>query len=602
MLSSFRKLTKIVIWVVIVAFVGTIIFAWGMDITRSKTQKNFIGTIDGVDIDYQYYNVFLERLRQQEQSKTSGEMDIATTNRIRRDAWDNLVADFIMTREMDKRNIYVTDEELYQFLKNYPPQEFQQNPSFANAEGQFDYQKYLAALANPQASQFWLDVERYYRPELRRMKLQNQIASTVRISENDIREHYLNTNEKAKADIISISISKYNNPGPEITEEETQNYYQTHQDEYEVEERASLDFVSFSKDPTEGDWDLIKFDAEQIKAQLDDGEDFAELAKAYSEGPTGPDGGDLGWFGPGKMVQEFNDVAFAMEIGEVSAPVRTQFGWHIIKINDQRKADNGEDEVQASHILLKVKASSETLDKAFTDAEGLIELAESEGFDAAAEQFGLEVQNTGLMTLSRPLAQFGYDRRYNTFAFNNEIGTISSIFENDASIVITRVAEILDAGVASFEEVKAEVESDLKNQLALQICESEINRAYQAIQDGNEFNKAAQDAGLEIISTDLIARDGFVKNIGREPKIIGAIFHLQNPGDISNPIKYDRGCAIAKLLERQSAELDKYGVVRDSLEQTLLQTKMNETLNSWYIDLLASVEKENYIDEYFTTR
>ncbi|MEE9443675.1 MAG: peptidylprolyl isomerase [candidate division Zixibacteria bacterium] len=602
MLSKFRKMTKVVIWIVVVAFVGTIIFAWGMDITRSKTQQNIIGVIDGEDIDFQYYRVYLDRLRQQEQGNSDAEMDIATLNRIRREAWDNLVADFLMTREMDKRNISVTDAELYQFLKYSPPQEFQQDPSFMNSEGQFDYQLYLAALANPQASQLWIQVERYYRPELRRMKLQNQIASTVRVGENDIREYYLNNNEKAKADIISVGISKYVNPGPEMTEEEIQNYYQTHLDEYEVEERASLDFVSFSKEPTEGDWDLIKFDAEQIKAQLDDGEDFAELAIAYSEGPTGPNGGDLGWFGPGKMVQEFNDAAFAMEVGEISEPVRTQFGWHIIKVDEKRKNDNGEDEIKASHILLKVKASSETLDRAFENAQGFLEIAESNGFETATGQFELEIQNTGLMTLNRPLAQFGYDRRYNNFAFKNEIGTISPIFENDASVIVTRVAEKRNAGVASFEEVKSEVQGDLKNHLALQICESEINKVYQAIQDGAEFNKATQDAGLEIISTDLISRDGFIKNIGRELIVIGTMFRLQNPGDLSKPVKYDRGCAIVKLLERQSAELDKYGVVRDSLEQNLLQTRMNETLNSWYIDMLSSAKIENYIDEFFTTR
>ncbi|MFH1699821.1 MAG: peptidylprolyl isomerase [Candidatus Zixiibacteriota bacterium] len=602
MLSSFRKLTKVVIWVVVVAFVGTIIFAWGMDITRSKTQKNFIGTIDGVDIDYQYYNIFLERLRQQEQGNSNEEMDMATLNKIRRDAWDNLVADFLMTREMDKRNITVSDEELYQFMKFSPPQEFQKNPSFANAEGQFDYQKYLATLANPQAGQFWLQVERVYRPELRRMKLQNQIASTVRVGENDVREFYLNGNEKAKAEIISVGVSKYVNPGPEITEEELQNYYNTHPEDYEVEERASLDFVSFSKEPTEGDWELIKFDAEQIKTQLDEGEDFAELAKAYSEGPTGPDGGDLGWFGKGKMVQEFNDAAFAMEINEISNPIRTQFGWHIIKVTEKRKSDKGEDEIKASHILFKIKASTETLEKAFENAQGFLEIAESDGFEAAASQYEIDIQNTGLMTSSKPLAQFGYDRRYNIFAFKNDVGAVSPIFENDASAIISRVAEKREAGVASFEEVKSEVETDFKTHLAFQICETEINKVHQAIQDGTEFNKAARDAGIEVITTDLISRDGFIKNIGREPSIVGMMFHLQNPGDISKPVKYERGCAIVKLLERQSAELDKYAAVRDSLEQTLLQTKMSETLSSWYVNMLSSVKTENYIDEFFTTR
>lgn len=79
--------------------------------------------------------------------------------------------------------------------------------------------------------------------------------------------------------------------------------------------------------------------ANDLKAQLDDGADFAELARAHSTGPSGPNGGALGWFGKGQMVPEFETAVVALEKGQVSDPVQTQFGWHVVKLNDKRKTE-----------------------------------------------------------------------------------------------------------------------------------------------------------------------------------------------------------------------------------------------------------------------
>ena len=173
MLSQFRKYTKAFIWVVVVAFVGTIIFAWGMDITRSKTQKNIVGTIDGDDIEYRIYQPYLERLFQEQQAQGQAELSISQISQMRVQAWNNLVADYLMGREMAQRNIQVSDQEFYQFLKFQPPQELRQSEAFLT-EGQFDYQKYLQALANPNYAGFWAQIEAMYRPELRKYKLQDQ--------------------------------------------------------------------------------------------------------------------------------------------------------------------------------------------------------------------------------------------------------------------------------------------------------------------------------------------------------------------------------------------------------------------------------------------
>ena len=82
-----------------------------------------------------------------------------------------------------------------------------------------------------------------------------------------------------------------------------------------------------------------KEEADAIKTELDGGADFAELAKEKSTGPSGPGGGSLGWFGPGMMVPAFEEAVAGMEAGSVSEPVETQFGWHVIKLNETRTAE-----------------------------------------------------------------------------------------------------------------------------------------------------------------------------------------------------------------------------------------------------------------------
>lgn len=601
MLSTFRKYTKAFIWVVVVAFVGTIIFAWGMDITRSKTQKNIIGTIDGNDIDFRTYQNYYERLYQQEQAKTNNDLDLATLNTIRQNAWDQLVADYLFNREINARNISVSDEEFYSFLKFQPPPEIRQSEAFLNEDGSFNYQQYLAALADPRYGNFWMQVEYVYRPELSKMKLQDQIISTARVDESEIRDHFLNANEKASVSIINANISRYTNPNLELTDDQIRDYYESHKDDYQAKERVSLDYVLFSKDPTERDWELIKLEAEEIKRMLDQGDDFEELAIAYSEDGSASSGGDLGWFGKGRMVKEFEDAAFALEVGEISEPVRTQYGWHLIKVEDKKKDKDGE-QVKARHILLKIKASAETLDQAYAGAQQIRDALSGSDLAGAAEKQGVTVKNTGLFDEESPIPDIGYVRNIVKFAFDSEVGTVSPIFETDALVAIVKLIQKVPAGTSPLEDVSDLVRRDLIDFLAKQKCQLDIEQIWNQINAGTAFDKAAQDNAYEIADTRDISREGYIRGIGNVPQVIGAVFALENPGDLSGPVEYNKGWCIIKLLDRKGADLAKYGEVRDSLEQVLLQEKQRNIFNQWYLSMLASANIEDYIDEFFTNR
>lgn len=607
MLGMFRKMTKVVIWLVIIAFVGTIILVWGMDLTgssaRKKAARNIAGTVSGVDLPYRQYSFYLDNLYQEEQAKTpDGELDLATVKKLRRQAWDNLVADYLIGREMDSRNITVTDDEFYLFLKNQPLDELQQNPNF-QTDGRFDYNKYLAALSNPQAQQFWTQIDAAYRPQLRRQKLFIEISSTVRVSEDEIKDLFINSNEKAKADIIYVPVAKFTQPGPEVTEAEVKEYYEIHKEEYKTGKRSALNYVSFSKDPTEDDWERARLDLEEIKAEIEAGRDFAEIALERSEDiGSGQNGGDLGFFGTGQMVKPFEDAAFALEIGALSDLVRSKFGWHLIKVMEKKTEDDKE-QIRASHILLKVdRASTETLDLLFQRAENFITDANENDFQSAAANLELKVENTGLFEKESLMKGIGTDRAMNKFALNNDVGTISHVYESDATITVVQVSEKAPEGIASLEEVRLQAEIGLKTEMGMMACETEIRKIDDEIKAGVDFKKASIDAGYDVTSTDLIPRNGFIRGIGRDPKVIGTIFSLKNPGDMTEPFKYARGWGIIKLVERQSPDLAEYTEVRDSLEQALTTSKQQEIFNNWYVDVISSAEIEDYLDEIFGAR
>lgn len=597
-----RKHAKVLVWVAVTMFVSTIIFAWGMDITRSKAQQNIVGTINGQDFEYQDYQPYLERLFQQEQAKTEGALDGNIVRELRVRAWDNLVADHLLSIEMDSRKITVSDDELVNYLRYQPPADLQNHPSF-QTDGAFDYQKYIAAMADPdpQSIRFWASVEQIFRPELRTLKLQNDIVSTIRVSENEIRDYYLNKNEKATVEIINVFADKYTNPGPEVTEEEIRAYYDRNRDNYKIGERAALDCIIFSKDPTEDDWERVKTEVDLIKNQIDRGEDFSELAIAYSEDGNAKDGGDLGWFGKNQMVAEFEETAMALGAGEFSDPVRTSFGWHLIAVDSIK--DRGDDkQIKARHILLRVAISENAIDNYYRTANLLIDESDNSDFATAAAEHNVEIVNTGLFAAGDDIDKIGYDNRISNFGLKNEVGTISPIYETDASVILARVAEHAPAGVSPFEEAKELAEKDYILELAMNACLSEVNNIHKAIQEGAKFDRAAKDADINLIKADGVTREGYIRGIGRDPLLQGAIFSLKNPGDVSGPIMYGRGCALVKMVEIQTVDLTRYGEVHDSLETELLQTRQVETFNDWYKNMIFSAEIENYLDEVFSSR
>nr|WP_257787940.1 peptidylprolyl isomerase [Limihaloglobus sulfuriphilus] len=181
-----------------------------------------------------------------------------------------------------------------------------------------------------------------------------------------------------------------------VSDEDVKNYYDENTQQFKQPEqvRASHILVKVEKDASEEDKAAAKEEIKAIKAKIDAGEDFAELAKSESDCPSGKNGGDLNFFSQGRMVKPFSDAAFAMEVGEISDVVETQFGYHIIKVTDKKEANTQTfDEVKAN---IKARLESEKRNKYVSSyIEKLKEEAEltyDEEYDPAKQQKPQQIQ------------------------------------------------------------------------------------------------------------------------------------------------------------------------------------------------------------------
>jgi peptidyl-prolyl cis-trans isomerase D len=195
MMKIMRKHAKIVIWIVVVVFGGgTVVLIWGaggvdkfVEGLFGREKRGTIVTINGESVHFTVFQYYYDQaLRRAE--KEQGDVDEQTAYQIREDVWNNLINEMLLNQEGNKRGIQVTDAEMYEYLRRYPPRELQEHPAFQTPEGQFDYQKYLQALSDPRVP--WGQVEEMIRPNLRMAKLQQSILSLVRITDEEVQRYY----------------------------------------------------------------------------------------------------------------------------------------------------------------------------------------------------------------------------------------------------------------------------------------------------------------------------------------------------------------------------------------------------------------------------
>jgi peptidyl-prolyl cis-trans isomerase D len=555
-LQSMRSAAKYIWIILVVAFIGGFLLAEtsGLMGRGPVTNTSEIASVNGEDILVNNYYAAVQNREQQESQRLGRAITLDERARVEQLVFDEMVTTALLNQELERRGIRVTDEEIRNAALNSPPPELAQNPELMT-EGRFDREKYRRFLANPAARQGGLlqYLEQYYRAEIPRQKLFAQIASDVYVPDGRLWSMWQDQHDSAKVSYVVYRPDLVSDSGVTVSDAEVQTYYDRNKKQFERPGRAVLSLVTIPRAVTAADTAAARARAEALRAEVAGGAKFEDVAKRESsDSVSGANGGDLGRGGRNRFVPEFEQAAYALQPGQMSTPVLTQFGYHIIRV-DEKKGDT----LALRHILVKIGQSDSSAARTDRIADSVATLAASQEdpkkFDQAAAKFGLRVEHVGAIE-GEPLTTAGrYVPSVSAWAFGGATpGETSDLFDAPDAYYLARLDSLVQGGPQSLAEVREEIRGRLSRDKKMQQLLPRAQSLSAAAQSGS-LEAAARTAGVTVDTTPAFTRGMLVSGLGQFNEAVGAAFGLPQ-GKVSQPIVTQQGVYVIRVDRRVQAD------------------------------------------------
>ena len=597
LMTMMRERMHVVLWALLAVFLLSMAIGGlvgGADILSHLSGRvdpgRVIARINGLDISPDRFSQLVSQ--QLEQTRASGQkVNDFQIQRARDTAWDNLLQDILVSQEVERMEITASDEEVLFHLTSNPPPFLQANEQF-QTDGKFDIDKYKTAISNPQGDE-WVRIEDFMRTTfIPNYKLQQYLNQSVVITNRELRTEFIKKNINYTVDAIHITGASVPKERSEPSLQELQDEYNSTLEDFQHGELRDISYVLWKKDPSSADTaQTIKL-SEEIAERARSGEDFASLATMHSQDPgSQSNGGDLGWFGKGRMVKPFEEAAFSANKGTIVGPVESRFGRHIIHVRDKR-SENGEDQILASHILLKVEISPTSLSELKRTAILFSYDAQDSGFTSATVSHGVKSRSQlKLKDSDLRIQVIGSLRSAVQYVFNNPVGTVSDLFENDQYFAVFQIDSVISPGTTPFIDVEDQLSRKVKQNKekkfsrdkadALLIEVTADGRSLESILDSNEDLDGVRKESKNL-------SEGFT-SIGRSNFVVGALLSAKI-GDLIGPVDTNRGWALIKVLDIEPFDSTEYAVQEDQLRTNLFNREQNQVFQSWLDDLKSEAE------------
>ena len=605
MMTLLRQKTVLVLWFVIFAFIGLIVVEWGADYSGAGTNDagDTVGVINGKTISLREFQDALRRVASQMPQEQRADQALLVQQ-----VWDYYVREIILNQEYERLGFEVTDGEIAFYTRNKPPQAVREFEAF-QTDGAFDMDKYAQFIGNPanlndpnnQALVLWIEstIER----QLLDYRLQRMLRGTAQVSPNEARQYFAEANEKVRVE-YAFAPSDAADDKIEVSDEDLAAYYQENVADYEHPDQVKLEYAYFPKVASAKDSLEIKEEIERIRQEIEAGADFAELAGVVSDDEgSAARGGDLGFFGRGQMVAPFEEAAFALAPGELSEPVQTRYGWHLIKVEERLEESSGE-RVHARHILLRYQPSRTTEDSLRSRAEVFQEQATAEGFAATLAASGTEATPTNFLRKSQAVPGISANTTWlvNWF-FEQEPGAVSQVIEDDLGLWVAQLVAKRPEGVAPLDELKDRLEPLVRARKKAERAAAQLEAVRREVGAGATLAQAAQNVGVEFHTPEAFARTESVEGLGRANAVVGAAFRLEE-GRLSEVIEVaegsKRGAYLLKLLEKTPVDEEQFAAQREQVVAQLQAQREQAAVQNWFAHLYDTAEIEDNRHRFFT--
>lgn len=585
------KSLKWVLWAVVAVFVLLVFFGWGGYNQRQEMRSDTAATVGDEKITFEEFHDLYRRLEEYYRQR-AGQLTPEQTKFVAIDALNRLINQKILLMEAREVGLRVTDAELRDEILSYPA--FQdENGAFI---GQEEYVRRVQRMFRRPVTEF----EDLIRQQILVEKIDTILAETVYVSEADVEAAYREQTERAKIRFLHLPAAELSD---QITVEQAavEAYFADHRSDYELDEQRVVDYLlvdtvklrqeieiseaemrafyadhpeDFTREEqvrarhilrkvTPGSPELeVESEVYAIRRRIEAGEDFAALAEELSEDEgSARRGGSLGAFGRGQMVPAFEEAAFSAAVGELVGPIRTDFGYHLIEVQDHTMGglqpfEQVQPAVRARLVNERVNEIAE--DKARDLAQRITteELTTEAELRTLAEAEGLTLETTAPFGRGDNIAGIGRSIEFTAAAFELEPNGISEAIKVPRGWVILRLREVREPRLRELAEVEDEVRKAVELEQQKRAARARLEALRQQIEAGGSIEDLAAEMELELQESEFTRR-GTIVGLGRNREVIDAALALE-VGQLGGPFESAQGAVLFEVLERNKFDATEF--------------------------------------------
>lgn len=588
MLQSMRSSAKYIWIFVTVAFIGGFLLyeSSGLFGSAPITSTTAVATVNGEDILVTTWQTLSTQLEQQRTQSSGESISLDERQAIQDQAYNQLVDEALLRQEIRKRGITVSVDELTNAAKYSPPPQLAQDPQL-QTNGQFDIAKYQRFLTSPSAKQSGLlvQLEGYYRDAIPKQKLYQQITSGLWISDAMLWLNYRDANDSAAISVAAFAPSDGDIAATPVSDDEIRAYYDAHKKDMARKGRARVTVAVIPRIITAADSAAVRQHATALRDSIASGSlKFEDAAKAESsDSVSAVRGGDLGKGVKGRFVPAFETAVANLQPGQISQPVLTQFGYHIIRL-DSRVGDS----VAMHHILLPITQSDSNADRTDRRADTLTTIAGSSEipakFDEAVKRLGLKTFTADVSEGQALVHDGAQIPSVSAWAFQGtKVGESSDLYDDPNGYYLARLESITPGGVPTLDAAKNDIKLLLAREKAVKKLVEPAHKLA-VVASAGSLEKAGQLLNTRVVNTQAFTRVSGLPGIPSSARIVGAAFALP-VGTVSEPIVTEDAVYVISIDRRVDADRKLFDATKEQLRSQYLSSMQQGRIQEFVTNL-----------------
>ncbi len=580
-MDKMRKSTGAILWILIFSF-GVL---WMLADTNMfdviQQGPRTLGSVNGESISLEEYNNRLQYYTQQYSQETGNSMTPEVRAQYEDQAWNDLVNSRLLQDKMEDLGIHVTDQEVVDMITGPNPDPLiRQN--FSNEDGTIDRVALQSWAEAPENKQLLISIEQQMRQKRQQQKMNNYLQSSMDVSDYEVEQYYIRNNTNADISFVRFPYAEVADSEISVSEDELREYYNNNEDEYERKESYRISYVSFDKTPTTEDTTRTFEEMNGLQSDFETAENDSlffnryQSSTEYSVETVAKD-----------EIRDLYQPVLDVEEGEVTDVIQDDGRLFLLK-----KLGETANEITFTVFSRDITADPiATIDARAETADDFSFYAQEDGFESEAERRNLEISEGFATKGNNFVSGIGQSQQIMRFLETASEGQISDPLELNEQFVVIKVDEITEAGTEPFEEVEEQIRTVVTNNKRKQQV---VTNVEDLTGQHSDLQSLAEAAGKEVMTVESLAKSATtIEGAGREPKVVGAIFGLDE-GEQSSAIEGTSAAFVIRLDQLFEADLDNLtSDVRQRIRQQLRQQKNQAFMNTWLEQLKEEADIED---------